>query len=240
MKDIDSMEFDSKFWHLSQFRMSKRLSKEEMVHMCSALEMRHFKKGSEMVIRNNNRQDDVFFLKSGTIKIVSVSSSGEEIVKSVIKKGDIFGLLNLMGMGSANDYAIAMDNSLVCIIDATYITRMMAENQKLNSYVLKLAGLRIRKLENSLASLLYKDASTRISHFIFEHVKEVGIENESFFIAKNLLSNREIGKLTFTSRQTVNKTLNGLKREGVIDFDKSTIKLRKEALPTTVCLKLNQ
>ena len=224
------MDFESKYWHLMQFQLAKRLSKDEMMHLCSTLIMKHLKQNIEVDFGSMKISTDVFFLKKGTIKIISLLSDGNEMVKHLIKEGDIFGILGIIDTEHKDDYAIAMEDSIICIIDSGYFKKMMDENQNLNNYVLGLAGNRIKKLERKIISLLYKDARTRIEEFIQDYIEEYGEETGDFIIAKNLLSNSEIGKLTSTSRQTVNKTLNDLKRNKTIDFDKSMIRINKNNL----------
>ena len=222
------MDFETKYWHLSQFQLSKRLSRNEMINMCNSLVMKHFKRGLQIGFENNATKN-VYFLKKGTIKIVSLCSNGEELIKDIIKKGDIFGILGLLHVENEDDYAVAMEDTVVCVIDAATLQMMMAENQNLNNYIFKLAGIRIKKLERRLESLVYKDAKTRIQEYIFDYINEFGIESGEFIVVDILLTNNDIGRLTSTSRQTVNKTLNHLKTKEIIDFDNNTLKIRKSS-----------
>lgn len=221
------MDYESKYWHLGHFQLAKRLTGDQMKFMCTTMEMIHFKKGGEVELGRKKISKDVYFLKSGTVKIVNYSSGGDEVIKYIIKRGDIFGIMGLMDFDNEDDYAVAMEDSIVCVIDSKYMKRMMEENRDLNNYIFKLTGIRIKKLERNLTSLIYKDANTRIEDFIKDYVSEMGEEKEDCIIAKNLLSNADIGKLTSTSRQTVNKTLNELRRINIIDFDKDMIKVNK-------------
>lgn len=222
------MDFETKYWHLSQFQLSRRLSRHEMIHMCNSLVMKHFKRGLQIGLENNATKN-VYFLKKGTIKIVSLCSNGEELIRDIIKKGDIFGILGLLQGESEDDYAVAMEDTVVCIIDAATLQKMMSENQNLNNYIFKLAGIRIKKLERRLESLIYKDAKTRVQEFVFDYLNEFGIESGEFVVADFLLNNKDIGRLTSTSRQTVNKTLNHLRTKGIIDFDNNALKIRKSS-----------
>jgi CRP/FNR family transcriptional regulator len=190
--------------------------------------MKHFKRGLQIGLENNATKN-VYFLKKGTIKIVSLCSNGEELIRDIIKKGDIFGILGLLQGESEDDYAVAMEDTVVCIIDAATLQKMMSENQNLNNYIFKLAGIRIKKLERRLESLIYKDAKTRVQEFVFDYLNEFGIESGEFVVADFLLNNKDIGRLTSTSRQTVNKTLNHLRTKGIIDFDNNALKIRKSS-----------
>lgn len=194
-----------------------------MIHMYTNLVMKYYKKGKRIGFEHKGA-GDVFFLKKGTVKIVSLHENGDEIIKGVSKEGNIFGILGLLYGESVNDYAVAMEDVVVSMIDATSLKQMMLENPQLNNYIFKLAGLRIQKLERKLESL-HRDAESRIEEFIKDYIVEFGKREKDCFVAKNLLSDGDIGKLTSTSRQTVNKTLNRLRRNHKIDFDRKQLRL---------------
>ena len=218
-----------KYWHLAQFNLSKKLTRDEMDYLCEHLTMQCFKKGVQIKL-SPSKGGDVYFLKRGAAKITTSYDCGEEDIKYLIRKGEIFGILNVIEGENANDRAVAIEDSLVCIIDSSTLKKMMVNNSKLNNYLFKLAGLRIQKLERKLEALVYKNAETRIKEFVNEYIRDFGKDSGEKLIAKNLLSNKEIGKLTSTSRQTVNKVLNELKQKGYLDFDKDLLYMDRKYL----------
>ena len=213
-----------KYWHLAKFNLSSKLSKDEMNYLSGLLVMKNFKRG-ERIELNHGKGGDVYFLKMGAAKIIGYSNCGEEDIKYLINEGEIFGLLNVMDGENPNDHAVAIDDSLICILDSVTLKAMMEQNPGLNNHLFKLAGLRIRKLERKLEALVYKNAETRIREFIVEYLKDFGQRSDNALVAKNILSNKEIGKLTSTSRQTVNKVLNELKVNGHLHYDKNVLKM---------------
>ena len=220
---------ESQYWHLSHFKLSNGLSKDEMINLDSTLVMEHFRKRDKIGLKRGNFHE-VYFLKTGSFKIIHLSDSGEEIIKYIVNEGEIFGLLGLIEGESINDYAVAMEDSTICVIEANSLKEMMNDNAILNNYFFMLAGARIKKLERKLETLVYNDAKTRIKGFILDYINDFGVKLEDHVIAKSLLSNKEIGKLTSTSRQTVNKVLNNLKANQIIDFDEKTIKVSEKIL----------
>jgi len=191
--------------------------------------MKGFKKG-ERIVLNAGKGGDIYFLKTGTAKITGNSDTGEEAIKYLVNQGEIFGILNLIEGENANDFVVAMEDSLICVIDSTTLEDMIVNNSNLNNHLFKLAGLRIQKLERKLEALVYKNAETRIKEFVEDYIKNFGEESGNALVAKNMLSNKEIGKLTSTSRQTVNKVLNELKLKGHLDFDKDVMLMKSKHL----------
>jgi CRP/FNR family transcriptional regulator len=136
----------------------------------------------------------------------------------------VFGEMALAD-GNANDFAVAADDLLICAIDIDVLQDIMQRNKAFNIAMYKLIGLRLRKVESRLSSIVFKDSSTRIIDFVRELARDFGKEKDGAIVVKNFLTHKDIAKLTFTSRQTVNSVLNRLKRNGQIDYDERYIKI---------------
>jgi len=186
--------------------------------------MENIDKGSTIEIGGRNKKC-VFFLKKGAVKIVDSTS---DTSKYVVKKGNVFGELSLYDKEAASkEIAIALEDSIICYIEADMMEGLMEKHKSLKNGVLKIYGLRIRKLESRLQDLLYKDSKTRITEFIKSYTEEFGIDKNDRIEAKNLLSHKDIANLTNTSRQTVNNVLSTLRKEKKIDYDSKYISILK-------------
>ncbi len=193
-----------------------------MMRMCEILEMKNIDKGATIQLINNDHKS-VFFLKKGTVKIIDINSKN---VKYIVKKGHIFGELSIYDEQlSIEEQAIALEDCIVCYIESFRMKQIMEKHKSLKNGVLKIYGLRIKKLERRLQDLLYKDSSTRIKEFVIDYIKEFGEQTEKNIIAKNLLTHKDIANLTNTSRQTVSNTLSILRKEGVIDYNTQSISI---------------
>lgn len=199
--------------------------------MCEILEMESIDKGASIALEGEGEKS-IYFLKKGSVKIVNADT---DTVKYIVKKGNIFGELALYDPeDSEKERAYALEDSIICYIEADRMERIMEKHKSLKNGVLKVYGLRIKKLERRLEDLLYKDSSTRIKEFVFEYIDEFGeAEEGSEKIAKNLLSHVDIANLTNTSRQTVSNNLSAMRKDGIIDYNSQFISRGKlPALPS--------
>lgn len=195
-----------------------------MMEMCEVLEMEHLNKGNSIEIGTRNKKC-VFFLKKGAVKIVD---STNDTTKYVVKMGNIFGELSLYDNEAASkEVALALEDSIICYIEADMMEGLMEKHKSLKNGVLKIYGLRIRKLESRLEDLLYKDSKTRIAEFVRSYIEEFGVDKLDRKEAKSLLSHKDIANLTNTSRQTVNNVLSTLRKEKQIDYDSKYISIVK-------------
>ena len=167
----------------------------------------------------------VYFLEKGVIEIARTDEKGNEFIKYLLKPGNLFGELPFVGTETPEDYAVALEDSAVWFIDADKLKQWMKENQELMTEVLKQVGTRMRKVENRLQSMFFKDARTRAREFIPEFVKEFGEKTSAGYEVRNFLTHDDISKLTLTSRQTVNRVLNELRDQHLIAYDKKLIRI---------------
>ncbi|KAA1246860.1 Crp/Fnr family transcriptional regulator [Aquimarina sp. RZ0] len=196
-----------------------------MMHMCEILEMDNIDKGTSIELLKNDKKS-IFFLKKGTVKIIDTYSNH---VKYIVKKGNIFGELSLYNeQDSLQEQAIALEDCVICYIEADRMDRIMQKHTSLKNGVLKIYGTRIKKLERRLQDLLYKDSHTRIKEFIIDYINEFGEEKDTKIVAKNLLSHKDIANLTNTSRQTVNNVMSTLRKNNIIDYTSQHILISKK------------
>ena len=201
------------------------MGKKNLMAMCHLLEMKNVKRGETLYLSRADK-DVVYFLKSGTIKIVT---SETDHTRSLLSMGNIFGELNLFNEGEENESeekAIVLEDGVVCVIEREQMKMMLEKYSSLKNQLLKISGLKIRKLQRNLEDLLYKDSETRIKEYILNYINQFGNEKDGVLKAKNLLSHKDIAQLTSTSRQTVSNVLSKLRKENIIDYNTKEIMMR--------------
>ena len=212
----------TKYWFLKDFNLFKKMGENNLMNMSPLFEMINVKKGEELYLNRSDKKV-VYFVKTGMIKIVNKDT---EHTISVLNMGNIFGELSIyeeQQNDEQGEKAIVLENGVVCAIETEQMKMMLEKHSSLKNELIKLQGLRIRRLQRNLEDLLYKNSETRIQEFILNYIKKYGQEKEGIIIAKNLLSHKDIAQLTSTSRQTVSNILSKLRREGVIDYNTKEI-----------------
>lgn len=216
------MESKSKLWYFENFNLFHSLGKEEMEKLSRMAAMKSCTK-HQIIYFPQESANAIYFLKTGKVKISKYSFDGREMIIAMLGPGEIFGELALAGQNERNEIAEAIDDSIVCSIDIRELENMLQSNPQLNLQITKLIGLRLRKFESRLESLVFKNAEERIHGFIKEMAKEHGrkIGNE---VEVNLrLTHEDIAKLTATSRQTVTAVFSELEKKNIILYDRKRI-----------------
>ncbi|MUP38276.1 Crp/Fnr family transcriptional regulator [Labilibaculum euxinus] len=190
-----------------------------------------FKKG-DFIYFPEDASQSIFMVSKGKVKIVSYNEDGEEVVKAILGKGEIFGEKALLGEEKRSDYALACSEPTeLCPMRLSDMYQLMRTNEKFGFSIYKLIGVRIKKMERRLEALLFKDVRTRLCEFIKEMADENGTIEGTELVVSHFFTQKDFADLIGTSRETVTRLFNELKEEGIIDYSRKEIKiLAKEKL----------
>ena len=183
---------------------------------------RQYKKG-EFIYFTDDTSDKVFFINSGAVKIGTYTEDGNEVIKAVLHNGEIFGELSVFGEETRGDYAQAMEDTNLCILEGKKVVNLMRDVKGFQAFLNRLMGQRIIYTQKRLEAMLFKDARTRIGEYILEEANKHGRIKNGRVTLKNYLTHQEIANFTGTSRQTVTTILNDFREKGLIDFDRKKI-----------------
>lgn len=177
----------------------------------------------------------VYFLMKGTVK-VAIHAEKKDIIKYVVRPGNIFGESCLTGEFQRRDFAYVMDDQAEALeLDSQMLLTVMKRNFAFAQSLLHFLGERLRYTESQLERVVLKDSKSRIMEFLhqmgLEQGKRVGFET----LVKHNMTHQDIADLTGTSRQMVTAVLNQLKRSNVLYFNRKKILFRDlSTLPMAV------
>ena len=167
----------------------------------------------------------VFLIDKGKVKIGYYTQDGEEVIKAILSRGEIFGEKAILGIEKHNEFAQSIDaNTQICAITQNTLLDLMKDNVSVSLKIYKFIGLRIKRIERRLEILLFKDTKTRLIEFLQDLKEEFGVFNKNGDeIVIHPYTQNDIAKLIGTSRPTLNIFLNELKQEEIIDFGQKKI-----------------
>ena len=187
-------------------------------------------KKNDYIYFEEDAADKVFLVNSGKVKIGYVTEEGEEIITSILSKGEIFGEKAILGEESRNEFAQAVEKETsVCPITTPEMIDLLRENKEFSLKIYKFIGFRFKKLERRLQLLLFKDTKSRLKEYLKEVAEDFGYTNQisGDIIIRHPYTQKEIATLIGTSRPTLNILLNELQSEKYLSFERKEIILKK-------------
>ncbi len=213
----------TKFWYLRHFNIFEGLDEETLKAVDKLAAMCTFKTNDSIYFPAEPSRC-IYFLKKGHVKISRLSEDGKEIILDIVGPGEVFGeLLQVDDTDERNEIATAIGEVLICNMPRSDFEKMLKKYPELNFRVTKEVGTRLRKVEERVTELVFKDVKKRIASFLVRYAEEFGTIKSGIITVKPPLSHQELGFLTGAARQTVTTTLNDLRTQGVIDFDRKQI-----------------
>jgi CRP-like cAMP-binding protein len=212
-----------KYWYLRDHKLFRVLSFAQIRQLCIIVGFKKASKG-EIIYFSNSEAPRIFLLKRGAIKIVSLDEDGNETIKDIIQKGDLFGELTLESDIQVNEYAkVLTDEVSICSFLMSDFEDLMLRNPSLALGYTKFVGLKMKRLKNNYTNLVSKDAKTRLKTFLKEWAEKEGVYENNKVTVENYLTQNDIAQIICTSRQTATTLLNELVENGLLEYNRKEI-----------------
>jgi len=219
------MNDGSSLWYLENIDVKDVFCPGKMEAQEGNHPINSFQKGAYIYVQNDDA-DKVYFISEGRVKIGTHSDNGKEITKAILSVGEIFGELSMAGVNKRRDYAMAMEDTMICILSVSDMKGLMRDHSALNLFFMNLIGSRALEMERRLESLVFKDSRTRVIDFLLELAEKKGRPVGFETLVKRFMTHQEIANLTATSRQTVTTILNELRSDNIITFNRRRLLIR--------------
>jgi len=216
---------DQSFWYLENIDVTGIFCPKKLGGKVETHTQRTFKKG-DYIYLPEEVSDKIFFLTSGRVKIGNYADSGKEITKAILTQGEVFGELSLVGEEKRRDFAIAMEETLACVVTVEEMKGLLKNHSSLNLFFMKIMGSRVLEMEKRLESLVFKDSRTRIVEFLKDLATNKGQRVGYEMLVRRFMTHQEIANLTATSRQTVTTVLNELRNKNILTFNRRRLLVR--------------
>lgn len=212
-----------KYWYLRDHKLFWTLSMSQIKQLCI---ITGFKKANKGDIINFSASDipRIYLLKKGNIKIVAVDEDGNETLKEILQKGDLFGELSLETDSEVNEYAkVLTDEVSICSFLMSDFEDLLLHHPNLALSYTKFVGLKMKRVKNNYSNLVSKNARTRLLTFLKEWAEREGIQNGNSYSIENYLTQTDIAQIICTSRQTATLMLNELEGKNLIHYSRKEI-----------------
>jgi CRP-like cAMP-binding protein len=214
---------DLKYWYLRDHKLFRTLSFGQIRQLCIITGFKKAQKG-EIIYFSSSDLPRIFLLKKGNIKIVAVDEDGNETIKDIIQKGDLFGELTLESDSQSNEYAkVLSDDVAICSFLMSDFEDLLLRNPSLALSYTKFVGLKMKRIKNSYSNLISKDAKTRLFQFLKDWAEKEGKKIEDKVVIENYLTQNDIAQIICTSRQTATQLLNEMETNGTIIYSRKEI-----------------
>lgn len=136
------------------------LSPDELDAMQLMVAERTFRPG-ELIFSQAQPVTALFILKAGRVRVFRVAEDGKALTMAILEPGAVFGEMLLVGQQMYDNYAEAIDHSVICQLTADDVERYLLADPRIAVRISRLLGERVARLEDRLTDLALRPLSAR-------------------------------------------------------------------------------
>jgi CRP/FNR family cyclic AMP-dependent transcriptional regulator len=178
--------------------------------------IKEFKTG-ETIISQGEDCTDVHYIEKGVVKLTLVSNRGKGAVLGILGEGDFFGEACITGGGVYATSAIALVPSLVNIIKAKAMLRLVEENPSLSAHFINYLVSRNRRIEQDLIDHMFNFSEKRLARTLLLLARSRQGEKVSPILEK--IGQDTLAEMVGTTRSRVNFFMNKFRKMGYIHYN---------------------
>ena len=168
-----------------------------------------------------------FVLLDGHVKAVQTTAAGQQIVVHVIKPGEFFGCVALMGETHYPATALAVQESLALSWDLASLKRLVERHPLIATNALAGMGARMRDMRARFREIATERVERRIAHALLRLAHQCGRKIDDGVEIDFPVTRQDIAEMTGATLHTVSRTLSRWEGEGILDGGRRRIVIRK-------------
>jgi CRP-like cAMP-binding protein len=148
-------------------------------------------------------QDEmVYFIETGQIKLLMLSSDGKECLLAIHGGGDIFGELCLTGLGARLETATAMKATTLKQIPCGQFFARLSRDSLFEGFVRYLA-VRIADQQQVIANLVTVDSEQRLGKTLLQLARTMGKKDPRSIRIELRITHEELSEMVGTTRPRI-------------------------------------
>ena len=162
-------------------------------------------------------QDEmVYFIESGQIKLLMLSSQGKECILAIHSAGDIFGELCLAGLGARRETATAMKETILKQLPCAQFFARLSRDSLSEGFVRYLA-VRIADQQQVIANLVTVDSEQRLGKTLLQLARILGKQDQQSTRIELKISHDELSEMVGTTRPRISLFMQRFRNLGLIE-----------------------
>ena len=195
----------------------KYLSDEERVEWEEHLVRVQVRK-NDFIYKEGDTPTGFIILEEGKVKIIKEGVGGREQIIRMVKPGGFVGFRSLIASENHISSAVALEDSLIQVVDPAYFLNHLQHNGKLTLHLLYKLARELGFSNLRTVTLTQKHIRGRLAESIILLKEKYGMESDGYTI-KAYLSREDLANLSNMTTSNAIRTLSSFVAENVILID---------------------
>lgn len=199
---------------LLRFSLFSSLKPTDVSPLLPYLMERRYRRG-QMLFFEGEIGSSVYFVLSGQIKLSKSTITGDEQILDWYGPNDSFAEVLLVETGSYPATAEVLQDSHLLVLHNGAMPQILADNPALSLALIRTLNRRLR-LSQEFIRILTNRSTTGILAALFLRLAQPAKTPGQPIFVDALFTHRDLASMIGTSRECVNRSINGWKKSGII------------------------
>jgi DNA-binding response OmpR family regulator len=190
--------------------------------LCKDRKVKSIKKKGE-VFSEGDTPMNIFFIKSGSVKVYKSHPDGKELITNIYNANDFFGFEPILEGNLYHESAMAMQDSELISIPKHDFIILLQSHPDVSVGFISLLCKKVTEKENQLLNLAYNSVRQRTAEALLK-VQQLKDSSENIQISRD-----DLAKMVGTASESVIRVLSDFKDEGLIEIETGKIKITQPA-----------
>lgn len=192
------------------------LSADELALVWNIVIERFYRRRSTIFSEGSDKEA-VYFIVNGLVKAYKTDENGNEHIVSFLKTGDMFPHTGFFSQSPYPATAEAIVDTTLLAIPGRSFEQLIIDIPQISIKVMNAMGAKIKDLQEKLQQLTGNDVQDRVIAFLGQLAQNYGVEVDGVIHINLPMTNQEFANTIGSTRETVNRLINQLRKEGIIE-----------------------
>ncbi|WP_051390517.1 Crp/Fnr family transcriptional regulator [Sediminibacillus terrae] len=180
--------------------------------------------------------EKLYFLESGSVRLVKTADDGKDLCLYYFHEGDLFGEIQYPGQEGQMSYtAEVLQDARVGVIQQRDLEILLWQHGDLAIEFSRWLGYMQQLTQVKLRDLMFHGKNGALASTLIRAANTYGVQDGGTIRFTEKFTNAELASLIGATRETVNRMLNQLKKQQIIDIEHGRIVILDLAELKAIC-----
>lgn len=210
---------------IAELPLFRDFSREQLADILRHATSRRYPKNTN-VFEQDDKAHSFFVLLHGRLRVVKLTSDGQQVVIRYINPGDPFGIAMAIGRDTYPATSTAVVDSIALAWPTSIWPDMMARYPALGISTMQTIGSRLQDAQTRVVEMSTEEVSRRVAHALLRLAKQSGRKINQGIEIDFPISRQDIAEMTGTTLHTVSRLLSSWEGEGLVEGGRQRIVLK--------------
>lgn len=187
----------------------------------------HLLKPREELFHKGDEGSQVYLVVRGTLKALTTSDEGDDVVFSIMSTGELLGEIAFLGSPTRTATVIAITESELLAIDRRDFLAVLNSHPEAAIKLMAVLAARIKNISELVEDTLFLNLPIRLAKKLVHYASIYGDETDSGVRINLKLSQEEWGDLVGATRESINKQMRSWTEEEILRMDGGFVILQR-------------